>query len=191
MYFASKSPKGKNKLNPDTAVRVTAGSVSCRLVCGSPLSGRGWRWNPRIFDEPSPRPRSYWFPSWAPRRPARTSCSPRWTPSAGTAWSSCTPPRSSSPSQRTWTRSGPLPESASDWRHDKITGKSLFFFFFFTEWKRDGVWMLVGKMGPVPFFTVDGYLCPTLADGPLDGLFLTPNSQTGGIISTLRWTSPA
>lgn len=37
----------------------------------------------------------------------------------------------------------------------------------------------------VPFFTVDGYLRPTLTHRPLYGLFLTPNSQTGEARSTL------
>lgn len=66
-----------------------------------------------------------------------------------------------------------------------------FLLFFTAVWKRDGVWRFFREKVPVPFFTVDGDLCPTLADRPLYGLVLAPNSQTGELRSTLCLTSPS
>lgn len=50
----------------------------------SPLWATVWRCSPRKWNVLSPRRRSCSFPVWGLHRPARTTCSPRCTPSAGT-----------------------------------------------------------------------------------------------------------
>lgn len=114
------------QMRPPGLLDLCAELTVCFFIKASPLLERGWRWSPRISDGLSPQPQSCWSPSSAPRRRARTSCSPRWTQSAGTAWSSRDPLHSSSPSRTSTTRSGRPPAWAADSEEEQQRVKSYF-----------------------------------------------------------------
>lgn len=81
----------------------------------SPLLATEWRWSPHIFGGLSPPPQSCSSLFSDPRKQARTSCSLRWTPSSGIAWSSFAQLRFSSASQTTPPRSELRPQWVLGW----------------------------------------------------------------------------
>ena len=80
-----------------------------------PLLATIWKCNPHRWSVLSPQWCSCWFPFWGLRRPARTACSPRCTPSAGTPETHFDPPGSSSACRRTETTAESLPSRVWCW----------------------------------------------------------------------------